>query len=1315
MGDQPVVGCTSVQLANALTGAYQDKLDVIIDGHSHTQENTEENGVLIVQTGSSFSSLGKLTLRFDEKEQVEAEGELLTQQDLAQVEPDAEVVSKIEQIQAQQKPVLAEKVSQTENSLWGGYINNIAEARIYETNLGDLAADAYRSAALDYLLQQGEDPVYVAGAVNGGGVRASLTKGEITKGDLVTVFPFSNTLMLKKITPQVLYAVMENSVSEESGQEEGTGRITGGASGGYLQISGFRVSYDPSASVGSKVQSIQIRNEKSGEYTELSRSDTQTEIHFISNSFIMTGGNEYTMLGELPLEAETGGELETVENYLAENYPDGLGEEYPVRGDRIWLSNDRSPQEYEARIRIADAQGNPVQNQELSYQTQEGQSGTAKTDEEGILTVTLEKGPHAVSLKNGQEEVYVNNYSGNGLQEDSTQLPALTFLEGMGTSEEYRITYVLNGGENHPDNPEKYQENADPVYLKDPTREGYRFLGWYLDEKFQTSCEEIESGTNRDITLYAKWEKDRLEPNDTWKTAVKIRVPSKTESYISSGKDADYFKFTLGEGDRIDIRLTQPDDFNVYYDLVLYDGEQKVIQKSQMNLDQSVVKNLDKGTYYIRIASLNGQYSRKAYTLRVSRIAASSLDFSEQNMLMQSLHPDSSVAFSSAGSLNAGGNYLMSSAYFTRWGGPVLEEEDPYPEYTRENGSITPWVEDLSLLSELTPKYHLQNAIWLPSRADAQDNDYIKSAIYTYGGVDAYYLEVSRFRNEKTASIYVPKLSEEEVRQYGGNGHEITLVGWDDNYPRENFGPEQPPADGAFIFKNTWGTDVGEEGYYYISYYSADLLLNPGALYFLEEGADNYNTIYQYDPLGYVGSVSEEETGEIYGANVFTAKSDEVLRAIGFVSNMENVNYELYVEKEGVQQKVASGSVRYAGYKTVRLQNEISLQKGEEFKVILKFSSDGERVRMPLEYPLKGYSEKAESAEGISWISDDGENWEDLYTVQANPCIKAFTYNSDQGNTFSEGVEASVNVNEGTAREIHPEALETVELVDEESVSGTQETPMTEDGKALGAQEARLKTEVSQEEAPISGLPAQFDLREIKAVTPVRDQYDLGACWTFGALGSAESILLRNENAAYSYPLDLEIQGEKTIVLTEEQPEVTYSAIANLSTDVAATDVITWELTGDLDSIEPSEQPVRSASGEELTLFTAKKAGTITLTAVSAADETRSDTIMVTIQDERASITPTPTPESTPKPEATPTPAQTPKTSPTATPKKNSSKVSAATPTPSTKVKDTEEKSSRKKDSAKTGDESPVEQWTALLIFGAAAAGTIFIRKRQKS
>lgn len=1298
LGDQPVVDCTSVQLADALSGEYQDRLDVIIDGHSHTQENIEENGILIVQTGSSLAGIGKVTLRFDDENQVETAGELLTEQDLSSVEPDGEVISKIQEIQAEQEPILSEKVSETESSLWGGYINNIAEARIYETNLGDLAADAYRNGALDYLAKQGVEAPYVLGASNGGGIRGSIAKGEITKGDLTTVFPFSNTLMIKQVTPQILYQVMENAVSQETGQEEETGKILGGASGGYLQISGFRVNYDPSSSAGAKVKSIQILNEITGEYEEVSREDTQTKILFVSNSFIMAGGNEYTMLGNLPLEAEIGGELETVEAYLIDVYGEGLENEYPVQGGRINIVNDLSPQEYEAKILIADSQGNPVKNQEVSYCIDGSQEESGRTDENGILKIIVEKGPHGVRLLAGETEAYINNYSGNGMQEDHSQLPVLTY-KGSGVAAEHTITYVLNGGMNHPDNPASFCENDETIYLKDASREGYRFQGWYQDENFQVSCDRIPSGTTEDLVLYAKWAKDRLEPNDTWKTAVKIRIPSKTESYISSEEDVDYFKFTLDEQDRIDIRLTQPETSEVYFDLILYGNEQNVIQKSQLNMDQSIVKTLEKGTYYLKVASLNGKYSDETYTLRVSRIAKSSLDFSEQNLLTQSLHPESALSYSRSGELNAGGNYLMSTAYFSRWSGPVMEEEDPYPEYKYLGGSVTPGTGEISVLSELEPKYHLQNAVWLPERADATDNDYVKSAIYTYGGVDAYYLEAAAFRNEETASVYVPELTQEEIGEYAAGGHEITLVGWDDHYAKENFGDVQPPEDGAFIFKNSWGPNVGEEGYYYISYYSADLLLNPGALYFMEEGTDNYNTIYQYDSLGYVGSVAERETGEIYGANVFTAKSEESLRAISFVSNMENVNYELYVEIGGERQKVANGSVRYAGYKTVRIQDEIPLQEGQEFKVILKFSSSSGTVRMPLEYPLAGYSEKADSAEGVSWISNDGENWEDLYTVQANPCIKAFTYNADQGNAFAEGVDSSVNVNEGAMRAIHPENLETVELVEEKGETGTQEVTVTEDGMALGAQEARLKTDVSQEEAPISGLPSSFDLREIGAVTPVKNQYALGACWTFGAMGSAESILLRNENASYSYPLDIQIQGEKTVVLTEENPTFSYSAAAELSTDVAATDVIAWELTGDLDSVEQAEQPIRSSSGETIPLFTAKEAGTITITAVSAADETRSDTIMVTIVDERI--------------QNTPTPENTPEVSPTKSPVNTTGQTPVNTRTPSG-VKNSGDTSAKKKDSAKTADESPVAEWAVVLICGGAAAAAIILRRRQK-
>lgn len=82
--------CTSEDLANAMTDAYQGKIDVIIDAHSHTEENKETNGILIVQTGSGMAGIGKLTLKLN-GEDVTAEEELLKPADLSDVVPDSEV------------------------------------------------------------------------------------------------------------------------------------------------------------------------------------------------------------------------------------------------------------------------------------------------------------------------------------------------------------------------------------------------------------------------------------------------------------------------------------------------------------------------------------------------------------------------------------------------------------------------------------------------------------------------------------------------------------------------------------------------------------------------------------------------------------------------------------------------------------------------------------------------------------------------------------------------------------------------------------------------------------------------------------------------------------------------------------------------------------------------------------------------------------------------------------------------------------------------------------------------------------------------
>ena len=170
MGDMDA-SCTSVDLANALTGEYQDKLDVLIDGHSHTIENEETNGVLIVQTGSGMTGVGKLTLTVSGDE-VSAEEQLLTPQDLTDITPDAAVAEQLTQIQDTQAELLNESVGTSETTLWAGQIGVVAVTRLVETNYGDFTADAFRAAAESYVQTLGTDTDLPIIAVENGGAYA---------------------------------------------------------------------------------------------------------------------------------------------------------------------------------------------------------------------------------------------------------------------------------------------------------------------------------------------------------------------------------------------------------------------------------------------------------------------------------------------------------------------------------------------------------------------------------------------------------------------------------------------------------------------------------------------------------------------------------------------------------------------------------------------------------------------------------------------------------------------------------------------------------------------------------------------------------------------------------------------------------------------------------------------------------------------------------------------------------------------------------------------------------------------------------------
>ena len=329
-----------------------------------------------------------------------------------------------------------------------------------------------------------------------------------------------------------------------------------------------------------------------------------------------------------------------------------------------------------------------------------------------------------------------------------------------------------------------------------------------------------------------------------------------------------------------------------------------------------------------------------------------------------------------------GGNPLMVCAYLARWGGPMSEADDPYP-----NPGGSP--------ANLPVRKHLQNLLIVPARTGALDNDGIKAAIQDHGAVSAGYLHDDYFFNGAHNSYYFP------YPDYGGN-HNVVLVGWDDNFDRNWFSPFTPSGNGAFIAKNSWGTSWGDAGYFYISYYDQVCVISDnGYVNWDAQSTNNYSRIYQYDPLGWVASIGAGSNDYIWAANVFAAVANETLAAVGFYAVVPDTAYELSIytgvtagaPQSGTLAAAQNGTVAEMGFRTVELTNAVNLVAGERFSLVIKITSPGSGgFPMAVEYRASGYSSGATAAVGEGFASRNGSSWQDAtaWGPDVSLCLKGY-------------------------------------------------------------------------------------------------------------------------------------------------------------------------------------------------------------------------------------------------------------------------------------------------------------------------------------
>ena len=226
--------------------------------------------------------------------------------------------------------------------------------------------------------------------------------------------------------------------------------------------------------------------------------------------------------------------------------------------------------------------------------------------------------------------------------------------------------------------------------------------------------------------------------------------------------------------------------------------------------------------------------------------------------------------------------------------------------------------------------------------------------------------------------------------------HDIVIIGWDDNYPKENF-VTQPEGDGAFICKNSWGADFGQDGYFYISYYDKNIGIY-GIGYTGVEPADNYDRLYQSDLLGWTGSIGYNEPLAWF-SSVYEPDRDSSLKAVGFYATDVDTYYDIYIVKnfdsiEDMDRKqiLQSGYIRDKGYYTINLEESQELKADERFAVIVRIYTENSLHPIAIEYASNELTAGADLSDGESYMSYNGRLWSHMEDVSAcNACLKVYT------------------------------------------------------------------------------------------------------------------------------------------------------------------------------------------------------------------------------------------------------------------------------------------------------------------------------------
>ena len=306
-------------------------IDFIVDGHSHTVMTQGEKGEPIQSTGTAFKNIGVIVIDNASKK-IESNSLYEIKEDTAK---DATVAAAAKVIVDRVNNEYGVKFATSKVELNGAKAPN--GNRDVETNNGDLITDAMRWKVLQNKdgLTVNED--HVVAITNGGGIRAAIAKGDVTKKDINTVLPFGNTVAVVYVTGEQLLEALEASTFS-----------TPTAVGGFPQVSGINftihtgkaydkndATYPKSTYYGPKTINRVVINSVNGK--EFKANEVYA---VVTNNFCAAGGDTYYAFKAASAQFDTGIPLdEAVMEYVTKELKGAIGEQYAAPQGRVTYFN----------------------------------------------------------------------------------------------------------------------------------------------------------------------------------------------------------------------------------------------------------------------------------------------------------------------------------------------------------------------------------------------------------------------------------------------------------------------------------------------------------------------------------------------------------------------------------------------------------------------------------------------------------------------------------------------------------------------------------------------------------------------------------------------------------------------------------------------------------------------------------------------------------------------------------------------------------------------------------------------------------------